>query len=663
MTTAKKVMVVGFDGADPVFTDKLIKEGKLPNFKKLQEMGVTTEMKGMIGALPTITPPCWATLGTGAWPGTHGITCFWNHTIGKNFDELDMGWNSQQCEAEFIWDAYAKAGKKTILFNYPTSFPPTSLENVIYIDGTASQPYNQNYPDYDKYVTASETITELTAKFHNPNDTGAGCVLTEDVEHKKFSVSDSETKERDFTDLFAVGAINAGGTVGDEAEWMSLVDRLDCPLKPAKGWVNAPEGTKEFAIPFSAGLTRRVALLVPENGKYTKVQLYANKKALEPLGEVSIGQEFSDWITDTALNAKGEEVAVAYKMRLYNLAEDGSSLNLYITKSCQLQCDPKYFVPSTIGQELLDNVGPIVAGSDIGRPNAEVGCDAWHEHYKWCADAINYLLDNKEWDLFYCHLHSIDCANHNMITDIVPESPRYERFYNILVQYYINADELLGKLMRQLDDGETAMFVVSDHAGVPRHYGYKWPLIGDAWGIVVDIMRDLGYIKTYEDEKGLTQIDWAHTRAVNQRTGYIYINLKGRDPYGIVEPEDYNDLCRQIQDDLYAYRDPATGKRIVEMVVARDGMEALGLYGDHVGDLYFVFAPDFCRDHGNSFSNLERYGFSMRCLFFAAGCGIKKNEIMKRRVRQVDIVPTVCELMDAPVPAQCEGGIIYQLME
>lgn len=107
----KRVMVVGFDGADPRFVDTLIKQGKMPNFKKLQDQGTTTQNIGMIGALPTITPPCWATLATGAWPGTHGITCFWNHTSGRDLDDLDLGWNSKQCNAEFIWDSYAKAGK------------------------------------------------------------------------------------------------------------------------------------------------------------------------------------------------------------------------------------------------------------------------------------------------------------------------------------------------------------------------------------------------------------------------------------------------------------------------------------------------------------------------------------------------------------------------
>lgn len=53
----------------------------------------------------------------------------------------------------------------------------------------------------------------------------------------------------------------------------------------------------------------------------------------------------------------------------------------------------------------------------------------------------------------------------------------------------------------------------------------------------------------------------------------------------------------------------------------------------------------------------------MRCLFFAAGPGVKKNTVMERRVRQVDIVPTICALQEGPVPDKCEGGIIYQMIE
>ena len=214
----KRVMVVGFDGADPRFVDSLIKQGKMPNFKKLQDQGTTTQNIGMIGALPTITPPCWATLATGAWPGTHGITCFWNHTSGRDLDDLDLGWNSKQCNAEFIWDSYAKAGKKSIVFNYPTAFPPTSTENVIYIDGTNAECLSSARVDMDKLYFAKKGDFELETSFAGKNDTGAGCVMTEEVESKKFDVTETqeaESGEDHFSGLFEVGHVNEGISGGN----------------------------------------------------------------------------------------------------------------------------------------------------------------------------------------------------------------------------------------------------------------------------------------------------------------------------------------------------------------------------------------------------------------------------------------------------------------
>ena len=45
------------------------------------------------------------------------------------------------------------------------------------------------------------------------------------------------------------------------------------------------------------------------------------------------------------------------------------------------------------------------------------------------------------------------------------------------------------------------------------------------------------------------------------------------------------------------------------------------------------------------------------------GPGVKKGEVLKRRVNLVDVVPTLCHLADLPVPRDCEGAIIYQALE
>lgn len=69
-----KLMILGIDGMDPRFTKRLLDEGKLPNIQKLVDAGSCREDLMLLGANPTITPPLWATLATGCYPMTHGIT-------------------------------------------------------------------------------------------------------------------------------------------------------------------------------------------------------------------------------------------------------------------------------------------------------------------------------------------------------------------------------------------------------------------------------------------------------------------------------------------------------------------------------------------------------------------------------------------------------------
>ena len=76
----KKIMVLGVDGMDARITKHLMDEGKMPNVKKFVDRGSCREDLHLLGAIPTITPPCWTTLATGAYPGTHGITCYWRQS-------------------------------------------------------------------------------------------------------------------------------------------------------------------------------------------------------------------------------------------------------------------------------------------------------------------------------------------------------------------------------------------------------------------------------------------------------------------------------------------------------------------------------------------------------------------------------------------------------
>lgn len=99
--SAEKIFVLGIDGMDPRLTRKFVDEGKMPNTKKLMEKGSCREDLVMLGAQPTVTPPMWTTMATGAYPCTHGITCFLRQ--GKdNLDMKEYNLDSRNCTAEAI---------------------------------------------------------------------------------------------------------------------------------------------------------------------------------------------------------------------------------------------------------------------------------------------------------------------------------------------------------------------------------------------------------------------------------------------------------------------------------------------------------------------------------------------------------------------------------
>ena len=134
----EKLLLLGIDGMDPRFSKRLLAEGKLPNVQKLIDRGACREDLMMLGANPTITPPMWATLATGAYPMTHGIMDF-NLSAEEDKDITFGAFSSRFLKAEPLFNVTAKAGKKTLCMHWPGgSFPPTiDSENLMVIDGSS----------------------------------------------------------------------------------------------------------------------------------------------------------------------------------------------------------------------------------------------------------------------------------------------------------------------------------------------------------------------------------------------------------------------------------------------------------------------------------------------------------------------------------------------
>ena len=106
---ADKIMILGVDGMDPRLTRKYIDEGKMPSVKAIVERGCQRHDLVMLGSQPTVPPPQWTTLATGANPVVHGITQF-SRIIPGLLTQHGYNLDSRMCKAEPAWNPIAESG-------------------------------------------------------------------------------------------------------------------------------------------------------------------------------------------------------------------------------------------------------------------------------------------------------------------------------------------------------------------------------------------------------------------------------------------------------------------------------------------------------------------------------------------------------------------------
>lgn len=671
----KKLMVLGIDGMDPRITKRLLNDKRLPNIQKLIDRGAAREDLHLLGAIPTITPPCWTTLATGAYPGTHGITCYWRQSP-DSLDAVVYNMDSRHCEAEQMWNVTTEAGLKTLVWHWPgSSWPPSSESPLLHVvDGTQPGSVNMGVGqmDWEKIIVATPDIKEVQYAPRVEKAAGVGCIMT-DIDDMVVGDNDDEMMELWWGDESRKGGEIRTYVMDDEDTEVVIgskvaYDIINSPLKDAEKWVNAPEGAKEFTILTSGGMMRRPALILKnEAGEYDRVAIYKNKKSEEPFVVIPKGKMVSGILDEVTKKEETKLSCRSYK--ILELDPEGTIVRLWISNALDTTNDMLWH-PAELYPQVTQGVGHVVPVSLIGGEEdelvREVFTPSWDIYSQWQADAMNYLIDNNGYDVVFSHLHNIDCAGHQLWhlgKTLEPWKHTDEKVYQGFIEdFYVQTDLYLERFLHYLDEGWTIL-LLSDHGlivgeNVP-------PILGEYGGLNTKVMEELGYTIMKKDENGnsIREVDWEKTRAVQIRSNYIYINLKGRDKYGIVDPADKYDLEEQIISDLYNYRDDRTGKRVVGICLRNKDGVLLGVNGPECGDIFFSIEEGYNRLHGDSISTSEGYfNTSVSPVFIAAGPGIKENFTTDRTIRQVDVTPTIAALLGTRFPAQCEGAPVYQIL-
>lgn len=127
----QRVLVVGFDGLDPLTVDQMISEGKLPSFARMRQEGAYARL---LSSQPMLSPILWTTIATGRTPDAHGI----GHFVAvdpKSGESLPVTSNLRKVRA--LWNILSDRGKSVAVVGWWATWPPETVHGWMVSDHLA----------------------------------------------------------------------------------------------------------------------------------------------------------------------------------------------------------------------------------------------------------------------------------------------------------------------------------------------------------------------------------------------------------------------------------------------------------------------------------------------------------------------------------------------
>jgi predicted AlkP superfamily phosphohydrolase/phosphomutase len=199
-----------------------------------------------------------------------------------------------------------------------------------------------------------------------------------------------------------------------------------------------------------------------------------------------------------------------------------------------------------------------------------------------------YLLSQLENGLLFHYFGHVDQVSHVMWRVMDPGHPasdaaRDAPYVRVIEDLYVGLDEIVGETLERMPP--TALLVVmSDHGFA----SWRRSVHLNSW------LEQHGYLKVVDPTRRrapmLANIDWARTRAYGLGLNGLYINVKGRERFGIVDPGRRESLAAEISAALRATIDPVTEKPIVTAVQVTGGSGSPLEHPDRSPDLLIGYA-------------------------------------------------------------------------
>jgi len=525
---AQRVIVLGFDGMDHGLTSQLMAEGKLPNFSRVAAQG---SFSALGTSVPPQSPVAWSNFITGMDSGGHGIYDFVHRdpssmipylstsrtepggtTIKLGRWQIPLSGGSIELlrRGQAFWEVLESHGIETTIVRMPANFPPS---------GSASYELSgMGTPDIlGTYGTFSFYTSELFA--FSGEDVSGGEIYEVDVFDNVVEASlygpdnpfliEGEKVTAPFTVYLDPDEPLAKIVVGDEEIVLAVGEWSD--------WVPV-----EFE-------------LVPTQTLPGMCRFYL--KQVRPDFELYV----------TPINFDPMEPAMPISTPASYSADLAVASGRFYTQG--MPEDTAGLMEDVLTPEEFLSQASIAAEENV-------------EQYQ-------HVLEDFENGLLFYYFGDVDQVSHMMWRSLDPQHPAYDEetdpaFAHVIPDLYEGLDAIVGYTVDHMREGDL-LVVMSDHGFTSWRRAFHL----NAW------LHQNGFLAVRdpdrEDDPGIfANVDWTGTQAYGVGINGLYINLRGREKYGIVNVGEREAVMSEIADKLLATIDPETGQPAVTKVYKRE---------------------------------------------------------------------------------------------
>ena len=547
-TIGRRVIVLGFDGLDYGLTQELMASGRLPNLSRLAEHGSFTALGTSI---PPQSPVAWSSFITGLDPGRHGIFDFVHRDpktmqpylstarteaasrtlkLGKWQVPLESGEVELLREGQPFWDVLEQHGVETTIVRMPANFPPSGT-STRELSGMGTPDILGTYGTFSFFTSSASASTDRSL---------------------------------------------AGGAIYS----VPLVDgvvhgTLEGPENPFL--VEREHVTAEFTVYTSA------------DRRYAKLVLGDEERLL------GVG-EWSDWVPFAFNLAPTQKLRAESRFFLKRLEPH---FEMYVSPPNIDPMAPALPIssPARYATELARATGRFYSqGMPEDTKGLKTGVLTPAEFLQQAAIAAEevrrqytYTLDRFHDGFLFYYFGNVDQVSHMMWRPRDPQHPAYDAeidrpYEHVVEDLYVGLDAIVGDTLRALGKDDL-LVVMSDHGFASWRRSFHL----NSW------LRDNGYLVArpafdVADSGPFGAVDWSRTRAYAVGLNGLYVNVKGRERYGIVAPEDREAVIKEVSDKLLSTIDPATGAPAISRMFRREEVYTVKGHEDIAPDAIVGYA-------------------------------------------------------------------------